>query len=538
MTHRLLLTCLCLLFLSASLVSAQGDAGLGDTDLPLPVGGHVFAFDADTVSAMHAAGMTWVKQMFHFYAGADLAAISDFIKEGHQAGFKVLLNITGSSADMDASGDEYYAAFAAFLGEVAALGADGIEVWNGMNIDRAWPAGQVNGASYVRLLAEAYNAIKAANPGTLVITGALNPTGFFGAASCTDQGCNDDVYAQQMAEAGAADFADCIGVHYTEGAVSPAQTGGDPRGDYATRYFPTMIERMAAPFEGQDIPLCFTGLGYLSAEGYEASWPAYLPWGKNTSVTQQAKWLRDAILVARDDGRVALLIVSYVSRPSGDDGFFGGLAIIRADNTCPACQAIGSLASLPRPEPIAAVTAGDEVTATISAETPAVAFTIVPGDQEQISLQVIPAEGSALDPVLVVYDGGGSVIAFNDDGSASTLGAHSGPLPGDQELTAVVYAFNEASTGDFSLGVGSGKAILESSPLPGTIAGSSNVNIRSGPGANFNVVTVAAPGTQIALRGRNADSSWLAVTVGGVEGWVAAFLVSTTGDVGSLPTLE
>lgn len=537
MTHKLLLTCFCLLFLSASLVSAQGDAGLGDTDLPLPVGGHVFAFDADTISAMHAAGMTWVKGQFGFQVGADPAAISDFIKEGHQAGFKVLLNITGSSADMDALGDEYYPAFAAFLGEVAALGADGIEVWNQMNIDRAWPAGQVNGANYVRLLAESYNAIKAANPGTLVITGALMPTGIFGAAGCTAQGCNDDVYAQQMAEAGGADFADCIGVRYIEGAVSPTQTEGDPRDDYPTRYFPTVIERMAAPFEGQDIPLCFTGLGYLSAEGYEASWPEYLAWGKNTSVTQQAKWLRDAILVARNDGRVALLVY-YVSRPSGDEGYFGGLAIIRADNTCPACQAIESLANLPLPEPIAAVSAGDEVTATISAAAPAVAFTTVPGDQEQIGIQVIPADGSALDPVLVVYDSGGSVIAFNDDGSPSSLSAYSGPLPGDQELTAVVYAFNEASTGDFSLSIGSGEATLESSPLLGTIAGSSNVNIRSGPGANFNIVTVAAPGTEIELRGRNADSSWLAVTAEGMEGWVAAFLVSTTEDIESLPILE
>ena len=538
MTHKLLLTCFCLLFLSASLVSAQGDAGLGDTDLPLPVGGHVLAFDADTISAMQTAGMTWVKQTFGFRAGADLTAIGDFIKEGHQAGFKVLLNITGSSADMDALGDDYSPAFAAFLSEVAALGADGIEVWDQMNIDRAWPAGQVNGANYVPLLAKAYNAIKAANPNTLVITGALAPTGFFGAASCTDQGCNDDVYAQQMAEAGVADFADCIGVQYTEGAVGPAQIKGDPRDDYATRYFPTMIERMAAPFEGQDIPLCFTEIGYLSAEGYEASWPAYLPWGKDTSVTEQAKWLRDAILVARNDGHVALLIVSYVDRPSGDEGYFGGLAIIRADNTCPACQAIGSLASLPMPEPIVAVSAGDEVTAMISAAAPAVAFTIVPEDQEQIGIQVIPAEGSALDPVLVVYDSGGSMIAFNDDGSASTLSAHSGPLLSDQELTAVVYAFNEASTGDFSLSVGSGEATLESSPLLGTIAGSANANVRSGPGANFGIVTVAAPGTEIELRGRNADGSWLAVTVEGMEGWVAAFLVSTTEDMASLPILE
>jgi hypothetical protein len=70
-----------------------------------------------------------------------------------------------------------------------------------------------------------------------VITGALAPTGYFGAAGCTDQGCNDDTYTQQMAAAGAGNYADCIGVHYNEGIVSPKQSSGDPRDNYPTRYF-------------------------------------------------------------------------------------------------------------------------------------------------------------------------------------------------------------------------------------------------------------------------------------------------------------
>src|SRR5690606_41800692 len=108
----------------------------------------------------------------------------------------------------------YHGAYAKYVAGLAAAGADAIEIWSEMNIDREWPAGQINGANYVPLLAKAYNAIKTANPNTLVITGALAPTGFFGAAGCTDQGCNDDTYTQQMAAAGAGNYADCIGVHY------------------------------------------------------------------------------------------------------------------------------------------------------------------------------------------------------------------------------------------------------------------------------------------------------------------------------------
>ena len=41
----------------------------------------------------------------------------------------------------------------AYVGELARLGADAIEVWNEMNIDREWPAGQINPADVHRPLA-------------------------------------------------------------------------------------------------------------------------------------------------------------------------------------------------------------------------------------------------------------------------------------------------------------------------------------------------------------------------------------------------
>lgn len=527
MVYRKLISLLLLGLLSIQVVYAQGDTNLGDTALPLPVGGYVFNLQPDTISAMQSARMTWVKAWIGSGQDADLVPIRDFIEQGHQAGFKVLLTVTGDPAEMAVVGDDYFPVFAEFVEKVASLGPDGIEVWTAMNT-----AGKIDSASYVSLLAQVHTAIKAVNPDILVITGALNPIGFFGATDCTDMGCNDDVYAQQMAEAGAADFADCIGVMYIDGIVSPAQTSGDPRGDYATRYFPTMIERAAAPFAGEDIPLCFTGLGYLSAEGYEATWPDYLSFARNTSVTQQAKWLRDAVLIARDDGRIALVIAQYIDNVSTNGDSFSGMAIIRADGTCPACQAIDSLANLPNPEPSASLPLDEELTATIDQVTPAAAFTVQPGDQEHISVRVDPADGSTLDPVLIVYDSAGNMIAFNDDISSSSLGARIDQLPGNQELKAVVYAFNEGSTGDFILRVNGNES------LTGSIVGDSNANVRSGPSTNASIVTTVAPGAEIQIRGRNADSSWLAITVDGTEGWIASFLVSSSDDISGLPVLE
>src|SRR5690606_22537504 len=168
-----------------------------------------------------------------------------------------------------------------------------IQVLNEMNLDREWPRGQIDPRMYVALLQPAYEAIKSVDPSIRVITGAPAPTGAEGAFGL-DRVWNDDRYYLGMANAGAADYADCIGVHYNEGIIPPAQQGGDPRGGYATYYFPTMLQRAAWPFRNQPTAFCFSELGYLSPEGY-GTLPQGFAWAANTSVEEQAEWLRDAI---------------------------------------------------------------------------------------------------------------------------------------------------------------------------------------------------------------------------------------------------
>src|SRR5690606_26315866 len=108
---------------------------------------------------------------------------------------------------------QYYQQFAAFLGGVAALGPEAIEVWNEQNIDREWPAGQISPQAYTQMLTAAYNAIKSRNSSVMVISGAPAPTGFFGGA-CTAAGCDDQPFLVGMRNAGAANVMDCVGIHY------------------------------------------------------------------------------------------------------------------------------------------------------------------------------------------------------------------------------------------------------------------------------------------------------------------------------------
>ena len=96
-----------------------------------------------------------------------------------------------------------------------------------------------------------------------------------------------------MAAAGAARYMDCIGAHYNEGIVSPNQTSGDPRSEYFTRYFWGMVNTYYGAFGGAR-PVCFTELGYLSPEGL-GPLPGSFAWGSDTTVAEQAQWLRDAV---------------------------------------------------------------------------------------------------------------------------------------------------------------------------------------------------------------------------------------------------
>jgi len=152
---------------------------------------------------------------------------------------------------------------------------------------------------------------------------------------------NDDRYIKGMAAAGAASYADCIGVHYNEGIISPKQTTGDPRDNYFTRYYQGMVSTYYNAFGGQR-RLCFTELGYLSPEGY-GPLPSLFGWAGDTSIAEHAQWLGEAASLAKSSGLVRLLIVFNVDFTVYGDDPQAGYAIIRADGACPACATLGAV---------------------------------------------------------------------------------------------------------------------------------------------------------------------------------------------------
>jgi LysM repeat protein len=303
------------------------------------IGGQVFSFSYP--AQMKGAGMTWAKSQIVWDGNAPASSAQGAIDAAHGNGFKILLSIVGDKNQLAANPTQYYQNFANFLAGVAALNPDGIEVWNEPNIDAQWPDGQINGASYTQMLGAAYAAIKRVNQNILVVSAAPSPTGFFG-GKCAAQGCDDNIFIQQMAQAGAQNSADCIGIHYNEGVLSPSKTSGDPRGNpnHYTRYYQTMVNLYAGVFPSK--PLCFTEIGYLSPEGY-GPLPNAFSWAANTTAQDQAVWLAEAATLAKNSGRIRLFLVWNVDSTNYGADPQAGYAIIRPNNTCNACVTLGAV---------------------------------------------------------------------------------------------------------------------------------------------------------------------------------------------------
>ncbi|MEL7235926.1 MAG: hypothetical protein AAGK74_15580, partial [Chloroflexota bacterium] len=285
-----------------------------------------------------SAGMTWMKVQIRYGPGAGTGDAQNAIASARASGFKILLGTVGNPADLQIGGSGYIQGYAQWLGQVAALGPDAIEVWNEPNIDREWPRDQISGAAYADMMRAAYNSIKGTNSSVIVISGAPAPTG--AEAAYPGQVVNDDNFLRQFVDAGGLNYTDCIGMHYNEGIVPPDARSGDPRDNYYTRYLGGMLDTYWGVTGGQR-PICITELGYLTSAGYPPL-PSYFNWASNVTLEQHAAWLAQAAAISSQSGRVRVMIVWNVDFTTYNSDPQGGFAMIRPDGSCPACQAMAA----------------------------------------------------------------------------------------------------------------------------------------------------------------------------------------------------
>ncbi|MEP7292154.1 MAG: endo-1,4-beta-xylanase [Chloroflexota bacterium] len=157
-----------------------------------------------------------------------------------------------------------------------------IEIWNEQNLDREWTsAAGLSAANYVSLLHTAYQAVKAVDPGVIVISGALSPTGLSDGVHAYD----DFVYMDAMIAAGLLNYTDCVGAHHNGINLSPDYTYdsgyNDPtaifRGPFDNPHhswsfrstLQTYATKIAQAPNSTGQKLCVTEFGWPSAEGLE-----------------------------------------------------------------------------------------------------------------------------------------------------------------------------------------------------------------------------------------------------------------------------
>lgn len=281
------------------------------------------------------SGITWVQSRVNHTKGT--TAVPSVIGMANDAHLKVLVTVgQDESSILDSA---YQAEYVSYLAALAEAGADGIEVGREPNWSMRGTTLQVS--EYAALLCEAYGAIKAANPKTLVISAAPVPTDFFG--GCTSEGCDDLPWLEGLAAAGTAECLDLVGAHYLDGATDPEENTDHPADDgsgHHSWYFWPTVEVYSDIFDGV-CPLAFTSFGYPSFDGLGEP-PVGFQWAEETTVDDQAAWTARAVELSTESDAVGLLIIwnlDYTSHPAPSNAW----AIIRPDGSCPTCDALGEL---------------------------------------------------------------------------------------------------------------------------------------------------------------------------------------------------
>jgi hypothetical protein len=189
---------------------------------PLRLGwqAHLFGQPHNRIfDAIRASGFTWVKQQVR-WATNNTSDLDAAVASASGANVRFLASILTTPPSLrqgkgeDGPPDDYRL-FGGFVGGLANRYRGRIhayELWNEQNFSREWGGGQINACDYIRLLREGYNAIKAADPAAVVVSGALTPTGVVNPSIAID----DKLYLEQMYQCNNGEFlriADAVGSH-------------------------------------------------------------------------------------------------------------------------------------------------------------------------------------------------------------------------------------------------------------------------------------------------------------------------------------
>ncbi len=189
---------------------------------------HLYHTDQPRIMRLvRGAGFNWLKQQIRW---ADVegsrgnigwGAIDQMVNNADAHGVNLLFSVVTAPSWSRAGhhGVEgppnNFGDFANFLGKLASRYKGRVkayEIWNEQNLKREWEGRAISAGDYVELLKVSYQAIKAADPNAIVISGALTPTG----VNDPNIGIDDAIFLNQMYQYQGGVFkqyADAVGSH-------------------------------------------------------------------------------------------------------------------------------------------------------------------------------------------------------------------------------------------------------------------------------------------------------------------------------------
>ena len=192
-------------------------------------------------------------------------------------------------------------------------------IWNEPNLALEWGGGRPDPVAYVELLRVGYRAVKAGDPGALVLAAGLAPTNGDG-----DRATDERVFLREMYRAGAAPYFEALAAHAYGFGLPPDAVATQNDG----LVFSRLEDLRAIMVENEDErkPVWVTEMGWtVEADPDQA--------GKSVSLAQQATYLVDALeRVRRDWPWVELVTVWNLALPAPGDAF-GGYSLIDTPGT-------------------------------------------------------------------------------------------------------------------------------------------------------------------------------------------------------------
>lgn len=315
------------------------------TPTPLPIADTNFGYGVvvnglaapdETLDLVQQLGVGWVKQPVRWAdvepqpGSLDWEALDAFFAGAAARNQKVLVTVsaapewaravTAENRDGPPDNPAAYATFISQLMQRYRGGIHAVEIWSEMNGDREWyVAGGLNSSSYMQLLLPAAQAVRAVDPGVLIVSGGLNPTGVDDGILAID----DFRYLRELIDLGMLDYVDCVGVHH-KGYNLPPDVPYDTQQDDPAARFREPYDNAHHSWSfystlrgyhdlivaaGRDTPLCVTEFGW-PAEGGAAATGDLPAFATDNTPEEQAAFIVQAFELMQEWEFVRLATVS------------------------------------------------------------------------------------------------------------------------------------------------------------------------------------------------------------------------------------